>query len=93
MIIGTLRLELGLYDAFSLKDKRRAIKSLKDKIAHRFNVSVAEIASLEDMRHGVVGVAMIGNDRAYIEGALSKIVDDVRAMRQADLEEYEIEFV
>lgn len=93
MIIGILRLELGIYDAFSLKDKRRAIKSLKDKIAHRYNVSVAEVGSLDSMRHGTVGVAMVGNDQAYIEGALSQIVDYVREMRQADLEDYEIEFV
>ena len=93
MIIGVLRLELGVYDAFSLKDKRRAIKSIKDRIAHRYNVSVAEVEALDAMRHGVLGVAMVSNDHAYVEGALSQIVDFVRTMHQADLEDYSIEFV
>ena len=92
MHVGILRLELGIYDAFGLKDKRRAIKSVKDRIAHRYNVSVAEVAMLDTLRHGVLGVAMVGNDRAYVQGALDKIVDFVRTMPQADLEDYSIEF-
>ena len=93
MTVGILRLELAVYDSFSLKDKRRAIKSVKDKIAHRYNVSVAEVDLLDSMRHAVLGVAMVSNDHAYVEGALSKIVDFVRTQHQADLEEYSIEFV
>jgi uncharacterized protein len=93
MHVGILTLELGIYDAFSLKDKRRAIRSVKDKIAHRYNVSVAEVAALDSLRHGVLGVAMVSNDHAYVQGALDQIVDYVRSMRQADLEDYAIEFV
>ena len=92
MIVGILRLELGIYDSFSLKDKRRAIKSVKDKISHRYNVSVAEVAMLDSMRHGVLGVAMVSNDHNYVQGALDQIVDYVRTMHQADLEDYSIEF-
>lgn len=93
MVVGVLRLELGIYDSFSLKDKRRAVKSVKDKIAHRYNVSVAEVDALDSMRHGVLGVAMVSNDYAYVQGALDQIVDFVRSMHQADLEDYSIEFV
>lgn len=93
MVIGVLRLEFGIYESFSLKDKRRAIKSIKDRIAHRYNVSVAEVEALDSMRHGVLGVAMVSNDHAYVQGALDQIVDFVKTMHQADLEDYSIEFV
>jgi uncharacterized protein YlxP (DUF503 family) len=43
MTIGVLQLELRIGDAMSLKDKRRVIKSLKDRIAHGHNVSIAEV--------------------------------------------------
>ncbi|MEO6437157.1 MAG: DUF503 family protein, partial [Tepidisphaeraceae bacterium] len=43
MIVGILRLDLSIDDAFTLKDKRSAVKSLKDRLSHRFNVSVAEV--------------------------------------------------
>lgn len=93
MHVGILRLQLGIYGAMSLKDKRRAIKSVKDKIAHRYNVSVAEVEMLDVLRHGVLGVAMVSNDHAYVQGALDQIVDYVRSMHQADLEDYSVEFV
>ena len=93
MIVGILRLDLAVYESFSLKDKRRAIRSVKDRIAHRYNVSVAEVAALDSMRHGVLGVAMVSNSHAYVEGALNQIVDFVKTMHQADLEDYSIEFV
>ncbi|MBL8222124.1 MAG: DUF503 domain-containing protein, partial [Bryobacterales bacterium] len=41
--IGVLTLELHLPDSHSLKDKRSVVKGLKDRLRHRFNVSVAEI--------------------------------------------------
>ena len=41
--IGVLTLELRLENSHSLKDKRHVVKSLKDRLRHKFNVSVAEI--------------------------------------------------
>jgi uncharacterized protein YlxP (DUF503 family) len=43
MIVGLLTLELYLFEAQSLKEKRIIIKSLKDRIKNKFNVSVAEV--------------------------------------------------
>src|SRR6476646_3431773 len=41
--IGVLTLELRLENSHSLKDKRHVVKSLKDRLRHKFNVAVAEI--------------------------------------------------
>lgn len=93
MTIGVLQLELSIGDAMSLKDKRRVVKSIKDRIAHRHNVSIAEVGALDQHRRAIIGVAMIANDARYVEGALSKIVDFVRAIGSADLVEYQIELL
>ena len=93
MVVGLLRLELSIADAFTLKDKRRVVKSLKDRIAHRFNVSVSEVDALDRIRTAVIGVAMVSNDHGYVEGGLSKVVDLVRAEPRATLEDYEIELL
>lgn len=92
MVIGVLQLELTIGDAMSLKDKRRVVRSVKDRIGHAYNVSVAEVAALDQMRRAVIGVAMVSNDPRYVEGALSKIVDFVRKM-PVDLEDYQIELL
>ena len=93
MVVGVLQLELRIGDAMSLKDKRRVVKSLKDRIAHRHNVSIAEVAALDEHRRAVLGVAMVSNDGRYVEGALSKLVDFVRANPQAELLDYDIELM
>ena len=42
MAIGKLTLEIAIAHAQSLKDRRQVVRSLKDKLRHRFNASVAE---------------------------------------------------
>jgi len=93
MTVGVLQLELSIGDAMSLKDKRRIIKSLKDRIAFGHNVSIAEVGALDEHRRSLMGVAMVANDHAYVEGALSKLVDFVRTMPSVNLVDYQIDFL
>jgi hypothetical protein len=91
--VGVLQLELSVPDAFSLKDKRRVVKSLKDRIAHGHNVSIAEVGALDEHRRAILGVAMVSNDSRYVEGALSKLVDFVKTVPQVNLQDYQIDLL
>lgn len=93
MYTGILRLEVTIPDAMSLKDKRRAVKSVKDRISHRFNVSVAEVDALDLLRSAVIGVAMVSNDQSHVNGALDQVVNYVRNDPNVILDHYEMEFV
>jgi len=93
MVIGVLQLELGVGDAMSLKDKRRVIRSLRDRLAHGRNVSVAEVGALDEHRRAILGLVMVSNDTRYVQGALSKIVDFVRAVPQVDLIDFQIDLL
>jgi len=93
MTVGILQLELSIGDAMSLKDKRRVVKSLKDRIAHGHNVSIAEVGALDEHRRSIIGIAMVANERGYVEGALSKLVDFVRTVPSVDLVDYQIELL
>jgi uncharacterized protein YlxP (DUF503 family) len=91
MVVGVLQVDLSVPDAMSLKDKRRVIKSIKDRIAHHHNVSIAEVGALDEHRRSILGLAMVSNDKQYVEGALSKLVDFFRSVPQASLVDYQIE--
>jgi|SRR5688500_17033191 len=93
MVVGVLQVELSVTDAMSLKDKRRVVLSLKDRIAHSHNVSIAEVGALDEHRRAILGMAMVGNDKRYVEGGLSKLVDLVRAVPQGSLMDYQVEFL
>jgi len=93
MVVGVLQLELSIGDAMSLKDKRRVVLGLKDRISHAHNVSIAEVGALDEHRRSILGVAMVSNDARYVEGGLSKLVDLVRATPQVTLLDYQIEML
>ena len=93
MHVGILQLDLGIPEAFSLKDKRRVILSLKDRIANTHNVSVAEVDRMDEHQRAILGIAMVSNDKRYVEGGLSKIVDMVRANAGVKLLDFQIEML
>ncbi len=93
MVVGVLRIRLGVFEALSLKDKRRVVKGLKDRLAARHNISIAEVDDLDHRQAATLAMAMVANQARYVEGALSKIVDEVRATASASLLDYEIELL
>ena len=91
MIVGTLTIELVVGGAYSLKDKRRVIKSLKDRIRNKFNVSVAEVDHQDSWQRASLGVAVVGTDGQFANAALSKVIELVRSTRGASLVDYDLE--
>lgn len=93
MHVGVLQLELLVPEADSLKDKRRVIKSFKDRIAAAHNVSIAEVGALDEYRRSLIGIAMVSNDKRYVEGGLSKLVDFARATPTVVLQDFKIDLL
>jgi uncharacterized protein len=91
MIVGTLRVRLLLREARTLKDKRQVVKSIKDRLHNGFNVSVAEIAALDNRQLAELGLAMVSNEAHHIKVALGQIVEALRSHPVAELVDYELE--
>ena len=78
MIVGTLKIRLVLRESHSLKDKRRVIKSLKDTLSNKFNISVAETDEQDVWQTAEVGVAAVGTDGSFVQSVLTSVVNYVR---------------
>jgi uncharacterized protein YlxP (DUF503 family) len=91
--VGLLHLELHVAGSQSLKDKRRVIKSFKTRLANGFNASVAEVDALDSHQRAVLAVAMVGNDRRYVEGALQQVVNQAGAHRDMVLVHWEVDWL
>jgi len=85
MIVGTLRLRLYIRGSRSLKEKRHALRKIKDKVKHHFNVSIAEIDHLDDWKSAIIGVATVGNDRRVIESALGKVENTIARLHVGEI--------
>ncbi len=75
MIVGVVRFELHLPEVGSLKDKRKILLSVKDRIKNKFNVSVAELEDNDLWQKSVIGAAVISNDKTHANAVLSKVID------------------
>ncbi len=73
MPIAYLTLELRIEGAHSLKDKRQAVRSVKDRLRNSFNVSVAEIEVTDLWQRATIGVVSISDSRDYLEGLMNNV--------------------
>jgi uncharacterized protein YlxP (DUF503 family) len=73
MIVGLLTLELHLPESNSLKSKRMIVKSLKDRIKNKFNVSIAEIDANDLWQRCVLGAACVANGTKIINQTLNGV--------------------
>lgn len=91
MIIGTCEMDLLIPESRSLKGKRFILKSLKDRIHHRFNVSVAEVDGHDLWQRGKLGIAVVSTDAQHAHQVLSEVVNFVERDRRVHLLGYGVE--
>ena len=83
MVIGVAGWELEIYGAQSLKEKRSVVKSLKDRLHDRFNLSVAETGHHDLWQRAEITACVVATDRRLADSVLSNadrlVAGDARA--------------
>ena len=72
LYIGSCILAFRLPGNDSLKGKRRASRSLIERLRHRFNVAAAEVDAVGEHRRLVIGVVCVSNDYSHAAEMLDK---------------------
>jgi uncharacterized protein YlxP (DUF503 family) len=75
MPIAKLTVELSIPHAQSLKDRRQVVRSLKDKIRHGFNVSIAELDDANLWNRATLGFVAISGSTDYLTGQMQELDD------------------
>nr|WP_283246049.1 DUF503 domain-containing protein [Bacillus suaedae] len=90
-MIGSVRLELMIYDVQSLKEKRSVLKSLQTRIKQRFNISVAETAHHDVWQRAELTLVTVSNDRAVCDRELQRALALIDGQPEAErtVTEYE----
>ena len=83
MVVASQSWELSLPGCTSLKEKRGVVRSLKDRLSHKFNVSVSETAHQDVHSRAQVTVALVATDRRFAESVLDKVDDFVQQNARA----------
>lgn len=91
--VGVLRLVLRVPGSRSLKDRRRVILSLKDRVQARHHASVAEVGHLDAIDRAVVAIGVVGQDSRSVQARLDTIFRDIDATADAFVEERNTELL
>ena len=73
MRIGWMRVDLMLHGSHSLKEKRRPLKSLVERLGNRFNVSVAEVDHHDLHQRAAIGVALVAVDGGNLHSRMNAV--------------------
>lgn len=79
MIIGLLQLDILIPESNNLKEKRSTIKSLKETIRKRFNVSIAETGKLDKWSRSEISITKVSNKAKFIRQEFQKIQNDIES--------------
>lgn len=74
MIVGLMQIEIRIEDSFTLKDKRRVLKSLIERTKRSFNVSIAEVDNNEIVNFATLGLSTVSNSTRFIDEVFDKIL-------------------
>ena len=89
--VGTV--ELHLPDVDSLKGKRHVLKGLKEKVRHRFEVSVAEVNHQDTWQRATLAVACVSPDSRHANEVVSKALDFIEANVDGHVIDVQIEIL
>ena len=91
MTVGLARVTLFVAGSHSLKEKRSVVRRLKDLVTQKFNVSIAEVGANDVWQRAVLGLALVGNERRFVESQLDEVLAFVRSKAEVLDETKEIE--
>jgi uncharacterized protein YlxP (DUF503 family) len=74
MVVAVARITLHIPENHSLKGKRKVVKSLIDKVRHRFPVAIAEVDDHDLWQRAQLGLALVSNDSQILDASLTKIM-------------------
>src|SRR3954471_14759788 len=93
MFVGVGRLVLQIPGARSLKDRRRVVKSFKDRVRAKLPVSVAEVGDLEQLQVATVGIAVVANESERCHEILAAALGMARVLPDGVLADVRTEII
>jgi len=84
MVVSMLDIIVELPESSSLKDKRRVVSSIKDRLRRKFRLSCAEVDLLDSLAFAEIGAALVSNSKEFGESVMNKalaVAEDEFALR------------
>ena len=91
MVVSMIQLIIEIPGIVSIKEKRRIVLSVKDKLRVKFKLSVAEVDLQESLSFTQIGAAYVSNSKEFGEKVLNKalfFIEETFPVRIQDVQIY-----
>jgi hypothetical protein len=93
MVVGVGTVDIFIAHSRSLKEKRSVLRRILERTRNKFNVSIAETGRQDNWKRSEIGFSVVGNDKAFINSKLDKIVGFIEGLNAADITSSKIEIM
>jgi uncharacterized protein YlxP (DUF503 family) len=93
MKIGLLEMVLSMPGNRSLKDKRMVLKSIKDQLHNKFNVSVAEVDLHDKWCIAALAAVVVSRETSHAHKVLDSVVGYIQRRPEVVLADFSIEML
>ena len=93
MIIRRCLIRLRLFSPNSLKEKRRILKSLIERLKSRYNISIAEVGENDSWQIAEIGIAVVANKAVFADEVINKIVHFIDNFDSVEIIDIDIEMI
>lgn len=93
MNVGLCLVEIHLIGSHSLKEKRRVLRRLKDRIRSKFNIAVAELEHQDLWQRATLGMVSIASSREPLESCFRQVRDILEREVSGDLASFHVEYL
>lgn len=85
MFVESNKIEIRIFDSFSLKDKRSVVKSIIAKTHRKFNVSISEVEDYDLLNKTALGVSIVSNNNQLNQQIFNSIIRFIEENYEAEI--------
>lgn len=93
MVVGVMTVKLRAPWVHSLKEKRMTLRSIKDRVKNKYNVSIAEVEDMDLHQSIVLGVSCVSTNKAHANSMLDDVLNFIETNFDTEMLDYQIELV
>ena len=90
MIVSMIQIIFEIPGVANIKEKRRVIKSVLEKMRKRYHLSAAEVDLNDSLSYAQIGGAIVSNSKTFGEAVLQKAFDMIEKETHVRIQDMKI---
>ena len=92
MVVAVGEVQIHLPESRSLKDKRQVLKSVKERVRNRFNVSISEVDFADLWQRSTMAIAVVSTETTHADEVLAKAIEFIERDGRLQVLEVSVEY-